>query len=48
LLVKAVPLDILRWLVTVVVIYTAAVMFRAALRGRREHHAEPATAAMAD
>jgi uncharacterized membrane protein YfcA len=48
LLVKAMPLDILRWLVTVVVIYTAAVMFRAALSGRREHHAEPATAAIAD
>jgi uncharacterized membrane protein YfcA len=44
----AMPLDILRWLAPVVEIYTAAVMFRAALSGRREHHAEPATAAMAD
>jgi uncharacterized membrane protein YfcA len=48
LLVKAMPLDILRWLVTVVVVYTAAVMFRAALSGRREHRAEPATVALAD
>jgi uncharacterized membrane protein YfcA len=48
LLVKAMPLDILRWLVTVVVLYTAAVMFRAALSGRREHGAEPAIAALAD
>jgi hypothetical protein len=35
-LVKSVPVDILRWLVFVVVLYTAAVMMRAALKGRRE------------
>ena len=48
LIVKTMPLDILRWLVTVVVLYTAIVMFRAALSGRRENRAEPATAALAD
>ncbi len=35
-LVKSVPVDILRWLVFVVVLYTAAVMMRAALKERRE------------
>jgi uncharacterized membrane protein YfcA len=44
LIVKQMPLEILRWLVIVVVLYTAAVMFRAALLGRREHHPEDATA----
>lgn len=34
-LVKSMPVDILRWLVFVVVLYTAAVMSRAALAGRR-------------
>jgi uncharacterized membrane protein YfcA len=34
-LVKSMPVDILRWLVFVVVLYTAAVMLRAALSGRR-------------
>ena len=48
LIVKTMPLDILRWLVTAVVLYTAIVMLRAALSGRREHRAEPATAAIAD
>jgi hypothetical protein len=32
----------------VVVLYAAAIMFQAAMRGRREHHPEPATAALAD
>ena len=36
LIVKTMPLDTLRWLVTAVVLYTAAVMFRAALLGRNE------------
>lgn len=36
LLVKSMPLDILRWLVLVVVLYTATVMARAAYKGRRE------------
>jgi hypothetical protein len=35
LLVKSMPVDILRWLVFVVVLYTAVVMLRAALAGRR-------------
>jgi len=48
LIVKTMPLDFLRWLVTAVVLYTAIVMLRAALSGRREHRAEPATAAIAD
>jgi uncharacterized membrane protein YfcA len=43
-IVKAMPLETLRWLVTVVVLYAAAIMFLAALKGRREHKAEPATA----
>jgi uncharacterized membrane protein YfcA len=47
-LVKSMPLEILRWLVCVVVLYAAAVMLHAALLGRREHDAEPATAAIAE
>lgn len=47
LIVKTMPIDPLRWLVCVVVLYAAAVMFRSAILGRREHHAEPATAAVA-
>jgi uncharacterized membrane protein YfcA len=45
--VKSMPLEILRWLVIVVVLYAAAVMFRSAWQGRREHRAEGATAAVA-
>jgi uncharacterized membrane protein YfcA len=41
LIVKSMPLELLRWLVIVVVIYAAAVMARAAMLGRR---AEPLTA----
>lgn len=44
LLVKSMPIELLRWLVLIVVLYAAAVMFRAALLGRREHRAEPGTA----
>ena len=47
LLVKSMPLELLRWLVIVVVLYTAVVMFRAAMLGWREHDAEPATAPVA-
>jgi uncharacterized membrane protein YfcA len=43
-IVKEMPLETLRWLVIVVVLYAAAVMFRAAFVGRREHKAEAATA----
>jgi uncharacterized membrane protein YfcA len=46
LIVKSMPLELLRWLVLVVVLYAAAVLLRAALRGRREHKAEAATAAV--
>jgi uncharacterized membrane protein YfcA len=45
-IVKEMPLELLRWLVIVVVVYAAAVMFRAAYVGRREHKAEAATAAV--
>ena len=47
-IVKSMPLEILRWLVIVVVLYAAAVMFRAAMLGRREHKPETATAAVLD
>ena len=43
-LVVTMPLEILRWLVLVVVLYAAAIMLQASMRGRREHHAEDATA----
>jgi uncharacterized membrane protein YfcA len=45
-IVKAMPLEILRWLVIVVVLYAAAVMAHSAWKGRREHRAEAATAAV--
>jgi uncharacterized membrane protein YfcA len=43
-IVKSMPLETLRWLVLVVVLYAAAVMGRAALKGWREGKAEVATA----
>lgn len=46
LLVKSMPLEVLRWLVIVVVLYAAAVMFRAAWLGRHEGNPEPGTAAV--
>ena len=46
-IVKSMPLELLRWLVIVVVVYAAAVMFRAAWRGCKAHRAEGATAAVA-
>ena len=42
-IVKSMRLEYLRWLVFAVVIYAAAVMIHAAIKGRREHRAEPAT-----
>jgi len=42
-LVKSMPLETLRWLVFVVVLYAAAVMARAAWLGRKEHKPEGAT-----
>jgi uncharacterized membrane protein YfcA len=46
-IVKTMPLELLRWLVIVVVLYAAAIMGRAAVKGRREHKALAATAAVA-
>ena len=43
-IVVTMPLEILRWLVLVVVLYAAAIMLQASVRGRREHDAEDATA----
>jgi hypothetical protein len=42
------PVEMLRWLVIVVVLYAAAVMLRASLLGRREQGAEAGTAALAE
>lgn len=47
-IVKEMDLQLLRWLVILVVLYAAAIMSRAALLGRREHKAEPATAALTE
>lgn len=47
-IVKTMPIDTLRWLVFVVVVYAAAVMAHASLKGRREGKAEPATAPLAE
>ena len=46
-IVKEMPIDYLRWLVIIVVLYAAAVMAHAALKGRREGKAEAATALLA-
>lgn len=46
LIVKSMPLDLLRWLVLVVVLYAAAVMLRSALAGRREDRAAITPAAV--
>jgi len=43
LIVRSMPIEILRWMVVVVVLYSAAVLFRAAVHGRREHGTEGAT-----
>ena len=48
LIVKKAPIEYLRWGIIVVVLYAAAIMFRAAFLGRREHHAEPGTVALAE
>lgn len=47
LIVKSMPIEVLRWMVVIVVLYSAAILLRAALHGRREHRAEGATAAVA-
>lgn len=43
LIVKTMPVELLRWLVLVVVVYAAGVMFRASLRGRREKGSDSCT-----
>jgi uncharacterized membrane protein YfcA len=47
LIVKSMNVDVLRYVITVVVFYTAIVMARAAMRGHREHKALGATAPLA-
>jgi hypothetical protein len=47
LIVKQMDVDVLRYLITVVVFYTALVMARAAIKGHREHKALGATAPLA-
>jgi uncharacterized membrane protein YfcA len=44
LIVKKMDVDILRYVITVVVFYTAIVMARASIKGHREHKAQGATA----
>ena len=44
LIVKQMDVDVLRYVITVVVFYTAAVMARAAIKGHREHRNQGATA----
>jgi hypothetical protein len=47
LIVKKMDVDVLRYVITLVVFYTAAVMARASIKGHREHRAEGATAPLA-
>jgi hypothetical protein len=47
LIVKQMDVDILRYVITLVVFYTAIVMARAAIKGHREHRAMGATAPLA-
>jgi Sulfite exporter TauE/SafE len=47
LIVKQMDVDVLRYVITVVVFYAAAVMARSAIKGHREHRAEGATAPVA-
>jgi uncharacterized membrane protein YfcA len=47
LIVKQMDVDVLRYVITVVVFYTAAVMARAAIKGHREHRNQGATAPLA-
>jgi len=46
-IVKTMPLELLRWLVIVVVLYAAAIMLRAALSGRRQEPLTPEEAVAA-
>jgi uncharacterized membrane protein YfcA len=47
LIVKQMDVDVLRYVITFVVFYTAIVMGRAAIKGHREHRAQGATARLA-
>jgi hypothetical protein len=47
LIVKQMDVDVLRYVITLVVFYTAIVMGRAAIKGHREHRAQGATAPLA-
>lgn len=47
-IVVSLKLELLRWLVLVVVLYAAAIMLHASIRGRREHQAEPGTTAVSE
>lgn len=47
LIVKSMPIEVLRWMVVVVVLYSAAILFRSAIYGRRQEEAEGATAPVA-
>jgi len=47
-IVKTMPIETLRWLVIVVVLYAAAIMLRASIVGRRKHRAQMGTAAIAE
>jgi uncharacterized membrane protein YfcA len=47
LIVKSMNVDLLRYVITIVVFYTAVVMTRASIKGRREHRLEGATAPVA-
>ena len=42
------PIEYLRFGVIAVVLYAAIIMFQAAMRGRREHQAEPGTAGVVE
>ncbi len=47
LIVKSMPVELLRWLVIAVVVYTSAIMFRAAVLGRRDEKTQAATSTVA-
>jgi len=47
LIVKKMDVDVLRYVITLVVFYTAVVMARAAIKGHREHRSVGATSPLA-
>ncbi|MBA3405362.1 MAG: permease [Gemmatimonadaceae bacterium] len=46
-IVKSMPVELLRWLVIAVVVYASAIMFRAAVLGRRDNNIQAAAPAVA-